>query len=411
MVRCSISLLVTAQILSVVAAAPFEFLIHFDNYPGEISYELRKESQLIASNGTFDDYTWNNKVYRSEKFELEIGQDYEVTVFDTYGDGLGEPSGWFAVHWGGTSSGTEEDTLFQIDDFTSGYQRVVPFKSQRPSTDPPTSSPAPTLSMAPTFSPTTCREDKDNWEALWPIIGTESSTVHFKSADTVWPETNRFCVQHTTYAGCVNEGREDCQWTWRSASEANGNCRVDPVAKCIQNDNCVCNTEDFQGGGANLGEGILFHAPISITAGDVTPNKHSVIYKESWSRPSNDHPKHPQRDDFFISRVDFTGRQYQYSFLNGSPVRALGGGDATVLFKLHHLYYDVPMVGSLFSGLGMDITIDTSNSNDAITINGLRYVLGPALRLQSRPLTCLWVEARSNEIWNLRMVLLLPRQT
>ena len=70
------------------------------------------------------------------------------------------------------------------------------------------------------------------------------------------------CTQHASYTDCVGETSERCQWVFL-ASEAGGKCRVDPVSKCLEKGNCVCNTDDF-GGGAGLGDGVLFHVPVCV---------------------------------------------------------------------------------------------------------------------------------------------------
>ena len=70
------------------------------------------------------------------------------------------------------------------------------------------------------------------------------------------------CTQHASYTDCVGETSERCQWVFL-ASEAGGKCRVDPVSKCLEKGNCICNSDDF-GGGAGLGDGVLFHVPVCV---------------------------------------------------------------------------------------------------------------------------------------------------
>ena len=90
-------------------------------------------------------------------------------------------------------------------------------------------------------------------------------------------------------------------------------------------------------------------------------------------------PKHPQDDTFFISKVDFTGRQLRYVFADANP--AVTASSKTVFFKLHYLYMDVPLVGSLWNGLGLEVTIDTSASTHVININGRDYNLPSKLKI------------------------------
>jgi hypothetical protein len=79
-----------------------------------------------------------------------------------------------------------------------------------------------------------------------------------------------------------------------------------------------------------------------------------LTYTEFYQFPSVQNPKHPQDDTFFISKVDFTGRQLRYEFAPSNP--AVTASSKTVFFKLHYLYTDVPLVGSLWNGLGLEVT-------------------------------------------------------
>ena len=51
-----------------------------------------------------------------------------------------------------------------------------------------------------------------------------------------------------------------------------------------------------------------------MTRHDISPNKNSVVSYEVYNFPTNQDPSHPQDENFFISKVDFTGRQAVYEF-------------------------------------------------------------------------------------------------
>ena len=353
-------------------AATYTFAILFDKYPSELSFSVTSLTGIVvaANRENFDDEAWSRKVF-TQTIELEVGQSYRLTVQDSYGDGL-DFGGQYGIFYGDSLTDESQSIVYKrsfhgsIDeiDFTAEIPVAVP----APALEAPNKAPSP--------APTTCR-DPDNYDSLFPLIQVTTSNPHFKSADTVWPDTNQFCVSHTSYKGCVNEAREDCQWTFRSASYELGTCRVDPVAACIRNGNCVCETQDFQGGGTELGDGILFHAPLSVTAGDITEYKAMVSYREFWAHPTVEDARHPQRDNFFISRVDFTGRRYLYTFDLKSPL--LNADDTTVLFKLHYLYVDVPMKGRIYTAPGLLVDIST-RSKSTISINNHPYTLQSKLK-------------------------------
>ena len=121
------------------------------------------------------------------------------------------------------------------------------------------------------------------------------------------------CSAHSSYATCTNERREDCHWTFLPGTRM-GLCRVEPVSKCLATGECVCKTEDFQGGGAGLGGGLVFHVPISVTARDISAHAASVSYSETFTMPaeSEQDAAHPLNESFFISRADFTARLLEY---------------------------------------------------------------------------------------------------
>jgi hypothetical protein len=159
-------------------------------------------------------------------------------------------------------------------------------------------------------------------------------------------------------------------------------CRIDPMSKCLKTGDCVCYTEDFHGGRADYGNGIVFHAPISISPRDISQYAGHMTYQETYSTPAgNENSKHPHDEGFFISKVDFTSRKFTYTFSPTLPMYSGISSLHTIAFKVHYLYMDTPLVGTILSGLGMAVSINTSNdSNHVITINGQNHDLANTLK-------------------------------
>ena len=235
----------------------------------------------------------------------------------------------------------------------------------------PNSSPISPSSPSSSTRPTSCdkeidREVKTNPDRKNPII---------LKPESIFVMTNAFCTVHENYTACTNENREDCQWVFLSGSPfRKGLCRVDPISKCIETGSCKCNTKDFQGGDTDLGKGILFHAPVSVTARDISSIGNTVSFTETYvpPTPDNQDPDHPQDETFFISRVNFSHRALRYTFTDESSIPS-AMAEVTVAFKLHYLYMDMPLSGDIWSGLGLKITIDTSKKKHKMTINGNTY--------------------------------------
>lgn len=59
--------------------------IQFDNYPGETSWEIKEEGQIIASGGGYDNQAPGSSIV--EEFCTE-SQCFEFTIYDSYGDGI-----------------------------------------------------------------------------------------------------------------------------------------------------------------------------------------------------------------------------------------------------------------------------------------------------------------------------------
>ena len=174
------------------------------------------------------------------------------------------------------------------------------------------------------------------------------------------------CTQHASYADCVGETSERCQWVFL-ASAAGGKCRVDPVSKCLEKGNCVCNTDDF-GGGAGLGGGVLFHVPVSVTARDIAPDSLVTAYREAAAAPvEGTDTRHPRDESFFVSKVDFTAKTLTYDLRDAFP------GDQTLLVKLHHLYRDQWLEGTVYAGPALKVEIDSSGAETIIKVNGVDY--------------------------------------
>ena len=213
--------------------------------------------------------------------------------------------------------------------------------------------------------PTDSTYDRD--EVKEPVVSTEA--LEFATHDD--------CAAHDAYADCVGETAERCQWVFLSSPKG-GFCRVDPISKCLELGNCVCNTEDFQGGGADLGGGIVFHAPISVTPRDVAPGSRVTSYSEAATPPvAGADELHPRDEAFFVSRVDFTAKALTYELSSPFPA------DSTVLFKLHHLYRDQRLRGTLYDGPGLSVTVASEADGSAeLAVNGHAYAF-PAAALKT----------------------------
>ena len=345
-------------------------VVKFDEYPGEISWEIAERDtglSIFSYEGiTSDTFQVRESVVRN----LVNDRVYNFFMRDSFGDGIND--GFWEVYYGRTTDASAR-ILFQ-DGFTD-FSRTTEFTAAMPANDDgggggggggnDGGGGAGDTGAGPTPGPTTCTvnpEDRGDWRRPNQV---DRTTARFSNEDTVFGDSQPLCKRHRNYRDCTNERGEDCQWVFTNASLRKGICRVDPVAKCIENGNCVCYTNDFHGRAD--GATVLFHAPLSVTRHDISPNKNSVVSYEVYNFPTNQDPSHPQDENFFISKVDFTGRQAVYEFQqNASPVLQ-NPTDKTVSFKVHFLYLDVPLVGRILDGLGLTVDIDT-NAN-TLTVN------------------------------------------
>ena len=326
------------------------------------------------------DYTIKNLLFNIT-IPVSLGATYRINMYDSYGDGITYP-GFYALFFGTNTSDRRNLLVFNNSYYKTRYD-THDFVAATRATPSPTVSP-PTISPRPTFAPSGCHAPPTNEVPVDPF----QTQPIIKNTDYVFGANNKFCTSHTNYADCTNEQREDCQWIFLppSAGTPKGKCRIDPITKCLQLGNCVCYTEDFQGGPAY---GIVFHAPISVTPRDISVSANASTYVEFYSPTPNNKSAHPDDDaSFFISKVDFTSRNITYTFLPNSPlyITKISNNNGissayTIAFKLHYLYTDVPLVGTIFSGLGMTVSIDTTNpTKHTITINSQPYVLAVPLK-------------------------------
>ena len=344
--------------------------ILFDLFPEDIQWDITTEfgTLKLVSGGSYGD-AYKNTIF-TQTVALTLGTRYKFNIYDTYGDGIGFP-GYYAIFFGTV---IKNDFLLAFSDtFVRKFTDSVVFTAQLPSTPAPTPLQA-TISPQPTHAPTTCVNGGTGRSAKTSPF---RRTPKITTASAIFNTTNAFCTMHSSYENCTNESREDCQWIFLPSSHTKGMCRIDPLSKCLQRGDCVCRTEDFHGGKSTYAGGIVFHAPISITARDITPYAQHLTYRETYSTPpDNANSKHPHDVNFFISKVDFTSRLFTYTFNSNSPLyNGLVSAPYTIAFKLHFLYMDIPLVGTILSGLGMTVGIDTSQTNHVITINGRSYVL------------------------------------
>ena len=356
--------------------AKITLVLKFDGNPEDVSWTLtlQNNTALIdyVSPGAYTGLTSGATVERV--ISVLLGQTYTFTIVDVYGDGLADP-GYYAMFFGDNQSPLQRsNVIFIKDELRGGKMDTIVFKAEKPTTPSPIATP--TTSPAPTSLPTSCT-------GVDGIAGDIADVFNPKpnmKAPSVELPKNALCTRHRSYAACTNEQAEDCQWIFFSSSIRKGICRVDPVSKCLQTGDCVCHTEDFHGGRADYGNGVVFHAPISISLRDITEYAHLMTYIETYTQPSAaaQNLLHPLNDDFFISKVDFTARQIQYTFNDTSPV-LFQAETHTVTFKVHYLYMDTPISGRIWSGLGMVVNINTAGSTHTLTVNGVTYTL-PVLK-------------------------------
>jgi len=333
-----------------VRDAILTIVIFTDNFPQDTGYILSS----IDGTGTI---TQKNAGFLSNKGSIyeetvlvKNGQQYNLTVTDNYGDGLKDP-GFFGAYFG--PDATIEEEIARVDTFI-GKSKSIVFVAERPETAAPTSTPVPTLSPAPTHSPTGCLSSESDAAS---IVDTERNfNPHFRTSASIFGTDH--CGKHNDYVSCTNERLQYCQWHFLGTSKKKGFCRVDPITTCISEGSCHCETIDFRGGADNMADGIIFHAPMTLTARDIV-NDHEIEYYETVEKNDN---------VFFISRIDFSHRVKHYDFVNGN-LYLQSVGTYTAAFKLHYLYWDTTMNGKIWDGLGLKISVEA----DSMTINGALY--------------------------------------
>jgi hypothetical protein len=299
------------------------FAIYFDSAPRrDIGYTLAAsvDGSTIFPHvniDSFSDDEFRHRLY-STSLSLKRGCGYRLTVEDNRKNGLEGPS-FYAIYFGSEVEGGEE--ILKQDQFASPKHEVV-FVAERPDTSSPTVSASPTVSPSPTHAPTSC--DSQSLQVFDAEDNAKDQNPHFKTSLTAFPTTSSYCTPHRSYQHCTNERREDCQWQFLSASGRKGVCRVDPLSKCLRENNCVCETEDLKEAMATLGGGILFHVPVSVTSQDIGQYRNQVAgHHELYTPPSEQEQnksKHPQDEDFYISRTDFTARKLIYDLKGVSPL-------------------------------------------------------------------------------------------
>lgn len=348
--------------------------IQFDKFPDTNYWDLLTEdsTRLIGftNQGAYNASQSQERVHQS--FSVVEGQSYRFTMYDGHGNGFTKPSGFYFMMVGTQLLPDRSNIIFLESKFVGARKETI-FTAEMPLTPAPTPA-QPTISPAPTSAPSSCTVKSQRG-----FSNAYTSTPKLMNSATIF-STDALCTRHGDYASCTNEVGEDCQWIFLTSSTRKGKCRVDPVTKCLQTGNCVCYTHDFQGGTEHFGNGIVFHAPISITPRDISKYAGFMTYKEMYTQPTEaqQNPLHPMDDNFFISKVDFTARKLEYTFDNRSPV-LLDIAKHSFAFKLHFLYMDTPLKGAIWNGIGLSVYIDTSGDSPTLTINGIAYSL-PSLK-------------------------------
>jgi len=365
--------------------------VYPDGHPQDMGFILSKATTAAtdSNNNNLDDgdsssrsntiiaerpcgYFENLDSLYTESIIITVGETYNFTCLDGYGDGLKEP-GFFGVYYGERASPEEEIVRVSARDFSESSSRLSTlFVAQRPDTPAPSVSSAPSVSPAPTHAPTSCLSSEE--EASRVVDDTRDYTPHWYTTTTT-TTSDDYCQAHGTYQSCTGEVRQDCQWQFTSASLRGGVCRVDPVAACIRNGNCQCDTIDFKGGSAELADGLLVHIPLTVTAQDIVqkyPNNIQPI--ETIIVTEEKKPDTKEQQPFFVSRVDFSRRIITYHFLDHDDSLEFSESinpTFTVAFKLHHLFWNTPMDGVIWNGIGLMVSIGPDHGT--MTINGVEY--------------------------------------
>ena len=356
----------TRKVQENLATTFITYILKHDEFPTDLSWTLTNTGDgTIVDSRQSGFYTEARKI---DVYHIAVvpGATYSLTVIDEWGDGF---DGYIKLYYGKANIfGSHPGDLIAFIDGFSDREHSITFTARLPT---PTASPTP-VPPSPTHAPTRCVESVNLTVLSYPFTKDPVyTTTRFE-----FGISEAICASHTNYADCTSESREDCQWIFLTQGNRNGKCRVDPIAKCLQTGDCVCSTSDFHGGDA---DGILFHVPISITARDISPNNNKLSYFETYTTPLIQNTKHPQDDTFFISKVDFTGRQLRYEFDSDNPT--VTSDTKSVFFKLHYLYTDIPIEGTIWDGLGLTVAIDTSLDEQVIIINGRNYILHSKLRI------------------------------
>jgi hypothetical protein len=342
------------------------FVLKHDEFPMDISWILSQTVDGTIVDSRQAGFYANPRDIDVHHIAVVPGFTYSLRIVDDFRDGF---QGYVKLYYGKvTIFGSPPMDLIAFVDGFAGSEEYVNFTARLPTS---TASPTP-VPLSPTPAPTKCVESL-NYE-----VKSYAFTVDpvYTSTRFEFGISEAICASRTNYVDCTNEDREDCQWIFLTQGNRNGKCRVDPISKCLETGNCVCSTTDFHGGDS---KGILFHVPISITARDISPNNKRLSYFETYDIPFDQNPKHPQDDTFFISKVDFTGRQLHYVFDMTNPT--ITTSIKSVFFKLHYLYTDIPLQGTIWDGLGLTVSINTSTTNQTIRINGKRYILPKKLKI------------------------------
>ena len=266
----------------------------------------------LANDATADGPEYGSGTYtsmdanavRRTTLHLEAGARYKFTMQEETGTGR---HSFYRVFYGDAvfTDETEllrsphlHDTILEETLFTVTLPDKTTVTTNQATASSSSSSTNPIVPSTSSISASTIENCVDNPEEAgdW-IKNTPADRVNPFFHTTV---VNDACTPHTSYESCTNEVAQDCQWVFLSASTRRGICRIDPISQCIGNGNCVCNTADFHGGD---GTGILFHAPISVTARDIVHLDTTTFQEIYTTLPIDPNDPNPQDPYFFVSRT------------------------------------------------------------------------------------------------------------
>ncbi|MFK7931416.1 MAG: hypothetical protein AB8H79_24770 [Myxococcota bacterium] len=162
------------------------------------------------------------------------------------------------------------------------------------------------------------------------------------------------CSTHDQFEDCVTA--DGCGWL-RGIGDR-GACRADPVSRCLEDGECVCEAHDFHGDAEHDADLQVF-LPLSIVPKNLAKTDFTV------SSTMEERPR--ESLDGFTSRTDFTHRTLTVDAPDSNTMDGLtDSGGLSLTLKFMHVWGTEPdpISGTLLDGLGLTATL----SNDALSL-------------------------------------------